>query len=132
MDFGFSQEISEDVIHKGDVITLLSFRAEDFFREKDFGEGIQTLIIGFICVHPDFDFFFKKRKKYTKEGKVLEYDIKLNHEKFKDATEQGIKELIAMEIKESLKIISDLKIENFDVERFEKDLYMFLNNELCI
>lgn len=130
MEFGFTQEWSRDVLRKGDLITALSDKAEEFFKTKDYGPGLDTLLIGMICVAPEFDFFFKIRKKYSKSKKSLEYDIKLDHERFKKADNKEIYEIVRREVLNSTDIVEELKVIDFDLEKFRKDLALFFEENV--
>lgn len=125
MEFGLSKEISKDVYDKADVLTDISKELMNHFREKDYGNGIKNLAIGIICVGPEFDFFFKERKKYTKSRKMLEYDVKLDHGKFKQSDEHGIRFMVSEKILSSMHILEDLKIPDFDGDGFKTDLKNF-------
>ena len=125
MNFGFSQEISEDVYSNANVLIRISEKAETFFEKREYGSGIKTFTIGIICVAPNFSFFFKKRKKYIKVKKQLEYDIKLDHERFKNSNEDEIKKMVARSVIDSLGIIEELEIKDFDLKLFREDLILF-------
>lgn len=58
-----SQELSEDIVEIAPKFTELSDALQSYFLEKLYGDGLETIVIGIICVHPKFDFFFKNRKK---------------------------------------------------------------------
>ncbi|MGQ9780608.1 MAG: Imm44 family immunity protein [Bacillota bacterium] len=95
------------------------------FKDKDYGEGIKEYVIGIICVAPVFDSFFKIRKNYTESKRLLEYDIKLDHAKFKKANNKEIYEMLRQEVLNSLGIVEELKIKDFDLARFRADLEQF-------
>ncbi len=125
MVFGFSKEISSDVRKKGEIITAISLQAELFFQEKNYGSTIEEFVIGIICVSSEFDSFFTVRKKYNRAKKLLEYDIKLDHERFKTASNREIYMMVKEKTLESLDIIKELKVKDFDLEQFSKDLKLF-------
>lgn len=125
MNFGLSQEISEDICDKAPFITDISNSIEDYFKERDYGTGLMSLTIGIISVHPKFDFFFKPRKKYTKSKKLLEYDIKLDHEKLATADKAAVLELICEQLLSSFNLLDEIKIPLFDKEQFKNDLEMY-------
>ena len=130
MDFGLSQEISKDVALKADIFTTVSKSLENYFSNRDYGKGIEKLTIGIICVSTEFDFFFKERKKYTKTKAMLEYDIKLDHETIVEANEREVYQILSNSIIESLEIINEMKIPNFDNSGFRAEVASFLNNRL--
>ncbi len=125
MYFGFSQEISRDVCKKGEIITAISLEAESFFEEKNYGPGIEIFVIGIICVSSEFDSFFTVRKKYSRAKKLLEYDIKLDHGRFKTANNREIYMMVKEKTLESLEIIKELKVKVFNLAEFSEDLKIF-------
>ena len=70
MYFGLSQEISKDVYEKYKIFKYISFFMKDYLKNKNFGKGISTMIIGIILVRPKVDFFFQRNQKV--------YEIKKN------------------------------------------------------
>lgn len=74
MNFGLSKEISKeiskDIASKLDVFTEIFNNLNEFFSDKSYGESIDILTIGLICVGPEFESFFKPRYKYIKSKKV--------------------------------------------------------------
>jgi hypothetical protein len=128
MEIGLSKEISKDVYSKADVLREISKALQNHFREKNYGNGLKNIAIGIICVGPEFDFFFKEQKKYMKNKKILEYDVKLDHKKFKESNEIEIRNMVKDNILSSLHILEDLKISDFDCEAFKADLKTFFQN----
>lgn len=122
MNFGLSQEISEDIYEKAHIITDISKKLEEYFKNRNYGNGITFIAIGVISVHPQFDFFCKIRKKYSKTKKILEYDVKLDHEKLKNADKKMILEMLHQHILESFSIFEEKKIPDFDKDSFIKDI----------
>lgn len=118
MDFGLSQEVSEDLAEKSYIITNISCELQKYFKDKDYGKGISFLAIGVISINPKFDFFFKPRRKYSKSKKMLEYDVKLDYDKLTCADDAMILEMLCGQLQNSFKIISELKIPDFDKENF--------------
>ena len=131
MDFGLSKEMSADIIQeKINILSEMSFAMEDYFKNRDYGKGISSLTIGIVCVAPEFEFFFKKiRSKYIKSKKMLEYDVKVEHSVLKEANEPMLQSIVAEAIFTSLGIIDDLKIQDFDIDRFRVDLKGFFKSE---
>lgn len=127
--FGFSFELNEEAKSKLSVLDSLDQKAKVFFKKKEYGTGIQSLVITFTCVAPSFDFFFKPLKKYLKTKKLLEYGIKFNYDNFTNATEKETKEMIAKEVLNSLSIIKEFKIKDFDLDKFRSDIVLFFNQK---
>lgn len=138
MEFALTQEVSELIIKNGvsDCIRQLSDDLAEFLGKKDYGDDLQTIYIGIICVGPEFDFFFKQRKPKYKKGKeiiiqderpyeqinALTYDIKLDHTKFVNANESEIKKMLAIALLNSFSAFNVVKIKDFDRVRFETDM----------
>ncbi|PYF72979.1 hypothetical protein [Pedobacter nutrimenti] len=144
MEFALTMEVSEPIIKNGvsDYIKQLSDQVAEFFKKKDYGDDLQTLYIGIICVTSEFDFFFKVRKpKYKKGKKVtiedgrpyertdsLVYDIKLDYDSFVNANENEVKMMLSTELLKSFIVFDSVKIKRFDRESFEKDVTFFLES----
>jgi hypothetical protein len=122
MHFALSQEISEDIYNKASIITSTSMFLKDYFKDRSYGVSVETLIIGIICIHPKFDFFFQPRAKYSKSKKLCEYDIKLDHGKFKISNDSEIQGMLVTNIMDSLDIIDGMGLIDFSVEQFRNDL----------
>ena len=129
MYFAITIDMSEDLLDKSDTIHDYSDLLKTFFKNKSYGKGIEALYIGIIAVHPKFDFFSIIRKKYTKSKKQLQYNIKLDYEKFKNSNKQEILEMLINDILNSLTIIDELKIKDFDLAAFKHDLNKFFSNK---
>ena len=65
MKFGLTQEISEDICTKGKTLTEMANSMKEFFINKSYGNGLNELYVGIVCVAPQFEFFFKHKQKYT-------------------------------------------------------------------
>lgn len=143
MNFALTQEVSELIIKNGvsDYIKQISDSISGFIEKKDYGEDLQSIYIGIICVSPEFDFFFKIRKPKYKNGKeiviqddrpyelisALVYDVKLDHEKYVRANENEVKKMLSIELLNSLTAFNSVKIKAFDRKRFESDIEQHLN-----
>lgn len=130
MEIGLSAEISAEDIKNYRVIFEISKNLEGNFKDKNYGEGIKGLFIGIICVRPEFEFFLKPRIKYSKKEKMLEYDIKLEFLRIRDAEKGVFLKILFDEIMVSLKVVKNLKIKNFDLEVFERELNLFFIREM--
>ncbi|MES2733440.1 MAG: hypothetical protein V4714_16970 [Bacteroidota bacterium] len=139
MKFGFAQEFSYDI--KSEGFQSLSEELTLFLADKDYGKDLKELYIGIICVHPDFDQFYKPRrprytsekKRYEKHGvvyeldKTLGYDIILDHTLILKSTQEEHRKITAQEILNSLIVFDKYKakIKDFDREAFKADLEGF-------
>jgi hypothetical protein len=146
MEFGLAQYISAEISDFSESINSLSDGIKEFVKNKEYGSSINELFIGVVCVSPKFETFFKPRvPKYTankkqvhKEGfnyeieRCLEYDIKLDFELFKNATDNERIIIIAEELIKSLRIIDEMKIKikDFNTGEFRKDIELYLKKYL--
>jgi len=145
MKFGITQETNLSV-DKVNSVNELSSAMKDNFRSLSYGKDVNQILIGVICVKPEFDFFYKVRKlKYSTEesfendlGEIIKvtnsvsYDIKLDYE-FCDQ-QSDIQETIAKAIFDSLSTLDNLpkKVKDFDTERFKSDLKSFFKERNLI
>jgi hypothetical protein len=128
MYFGLSSELSRDILCKAPIIKEISDNIVSFFEGKSFGAGIQTLTIGILCVSAEFEFFFKVRKKYSKQKKLCEYDIKIDYSTLKKADSQESKLIVLDQISKSFGVMDELFIPNFDIEQFKKTFESFVKD----
>ncbi|MFA0961220.1 hypothetical protein AB9P05_05410 [Roseivirga sp. BDSF3-8] len=145
MELALTQEISREVLesNKSDIIQELSDKMNFHFKDKFYGEDIQSILIGVICVPAEAEFFFKKRKpKYKKgRGKIvvdgvevflensLRYDIKLSYDHFMSGDMVSAYNMISDEVLSSIAIINSVKeIKKFQMDCFYSDLYRLLKN----
>lgn len=138
--FETSIELEQKTFNKipGEIESL-----KDFFKEKSYGDHINKLIIGVVCIAPRFDPFFKARRPtYRTEEKTyihrgieittpamyLTYDLKLDFEKYLNSKEP--KFIFAQDALASLDTISKVKkIKDFELDRFKADFErMFREN----
>lgn len=124
------------------AINYVSNSLEKFLSAKNYGEDLNELLIGVICVAPEFDKFNVPRKpKFTdfKEGivsgiKVIEqksftYEIKIDYEQFYDSSENERVIFIIEQILDSLENLDKIpkKVKNFDKEKFKNDVKEYLS-----
>ncbi len=127
MEFRLSCEVSKDLLEKSYIVKEVSDNIYSFFEEKNYGKSIQTLTIGILCVSPEFDFFFKPRKKYSKKNKLCEYDIKMEYSIFKNSDQKDSKNIILNQIAKSFFIIDEFNnIMDFDSAQLGRDFDFFL------
>lgn len=123
-------------------INNLSILLQDYFKNSNYGEGVKQVLIGIICVKPEFDFFYKERgvqyvvkrsfKNELGEKIMIEnsvsFDIKLNFEMCLNLNQNQFKQLVFTEILKSMQKLDSLpkKVKNFDSWKFRVDLESFL------
>lgn len=112
---------------------------KQFFKDRQYGEELKSLIISIVCIAPRFEPFFKPRRpNYRAEEKTymhrgvelttpamyLTYDLRLDFEKYLNS--QQPKPLFAQEALASLDTISKVKkIKDFDLNAFKADFEVF-------
>ncbi len=138
MKFGLGISMSREV--NSDLVVNTSNDLEDFFEAKNYGAKIKHISIGFICVSPDFEPFFKvKKPKYVKSKKskgldgleytlenALMYDCKIDFELYQNSDDLGRKKLIAEGVLNTTKeVFEKKKIKDFNEVEFINDLESF-------
>lgn len=139
MEFNITLEIS---LGLGKLSTLATMLANDFnekIKNEDFGHGVKQIIISIVCVAPEYEAFFKSRKtKFTKGKKTVKkhgieyeidslmtYDIKLDYKRMSIISEQDLHIELRNEIFNSISIIKEMKLEDFNFNLFEKECHNF-------
>lgn len=144
MNVSLTAEISADISESSAIYTL-SEHLTRHFRARHYGDDVEELVIGIICVRPEFDFFFDVRglkyvahKTITHDGisieahKCLSYDLKIDHAAFVASSEVEKITLLAKSLVDSLTIFTTLskKVKRFDAGSFQDDMKVFLNDPL--
>ena len=123
MKFSLVSYVSEDIISISDIISFISKEIEETLKNKDYGEDIESVYIGIVCVNPIFSHFFKYREKYIKSKKAVEYSIVLNYNDFKNFSEKdSVKKIVTYILISIEKIIDKYKIKQFDVDKYIRDI----------
>ena len=137
MRFALTVEPSESVANKTYLIHNVSNKLSEYFSDKNYGDDVKQILIGVICVAPEFDWFSTIRKpkyvfyrKYVRdsseiiEDKVFTFDLKIDYENFKNQPDEQNNKMLALEIQKSLTNLNNLpkKVKDFDKERFEEDM----------
>lgn len=116
----------------------LSEDIEDYFSDKNYGDDLKHLIIYILLVEPEFDFFFKPRKRarYRKGKNVfidhgvklevedsVDYDLKLDFFTYNQYNKREFIKNLKIDILKSIEQISRIKkIQYFDFLLFLEDL----------
>jgi len=149
MNIGLAIEIDKEAFEKSALIQSFSDRVTEEFRDRDYGEDIERVDIGFICIRTTsgFESFSAKRKpKYVKSQKVsllnggsivvkntFCYDIKfdnISYEKFLHSSDNASVEMLKDALVESLQSFDLLpkSVTKFDLERFKSDIKKFVRD----
>jgi len=117
----------------------LSVEADEITSQKNYGNVIDTLYVGLICVNPRFDTFFKVRKpRYFKElirtdehdmastmveSRSFEMEIKFDYHKMVQSDIGYSNRIIVKSIIDSIPLILRFKnLKAFEAIQFEADL----------
>jgi hypothetical protein len=132
MEFSIGCQFSREFSFEESRITFkLANELNLFFKEKNYGERIEKIYTGTICVSKSFEPFFPVRPlKVMKKEAALEYEIKLDFETFKSADEQKRKLLLVNEFfKKTKEYLTAKTINGFDKGKFIDDLEIFFKEK---
>lgn len=115
-----------------------------YMAPKEYGEEIAEFYLGFICVAPAYDTFFKpKRDRYTKartvtyqdgvalvREKTFECEVRLVYEVFLTATVEEVRELLTHEVLQAVQRLyqQQPKLNSFDIAAFSREVSLFFTN----
>ena len=139
----FSIELKDKVQEQ--AFDKLNEVLELYFKDKSYGESVQTYFITVICVHPKFDFFTKEAKpKYIEDKKKtvikifgeihiyreFSFDLTLNFNEFINSTPEDALRMVANEVLQKIRVMQYPKmIKDFDSKAFLADLELFFKEE---
>ena len=121
-----SGEVQGDVGDKTiSNLKIIEKKVNDYLENKNYGEGV--ILWGYIGIVLPSGLlppsFFQEVKRYSKSKKETEYRLKLDYDQLVKADEKERYFLICESILRSIEIArTELKIPNFDLSEFEKDL----------
>jgi len=133
MVFIFAEYFSVKIAEKSGVFRTLADELQEYFRERNYGDCVQSLYVGLKCVEDVYKPFFQARDpKYTRkktatQGKnSLSYDIELNYKKVLIASDDEIRKLVLTELINSIDTLQNIRgIKDFDVAKLKQDLQLF-------
>jgi hypothetical protein len=134
MEFSIGSQFSREFSFEESRITYnLAEELNLFFKEKDYGERIEKIYVGVICVSKGFEPFFQIRPLKILKGKLaLEYEIQLDFETFKQSDEQKRRSLlIDMFLKMTKVYLTEKNIKGFEQEVFINDLENYFKKQSC-
>ena len=112
-------------------------KIDTLIRNKEYGSDLSTIYVGWICVAPEYEPFFKIRKpKYyqnrqtTVDGlgykmvNTLEYEIKIDYTEILNSSYDDLNSILTNKLAYSLKnIIKDnKKIKDFNLDELIKNI----------
>lgn len=150
MHVGMTMVSDQEVVHKTDVIIDLIEPIDSYFITRNYGQDLQQIAIGFICVmsHKGYEGWYKvRRPRYTEIGYIslsdaslkevkgsFSWEIKLDFDTILHNTYAENEKLLAFEVMKSLCYLDNLskKVKDFDKERFASDMKEFFRGRSLI
>jgi hypothetical protein len=92
--------------------------------EKSYGEEIlEIAIIPTIFSPKTSDVLqYKERKRYSPKTRAADFRLRIDHQKFKDADEDGKRKLILQNIIDSIRILKTKVKKGFEGDKLEEDI----------
>jgi len=145
MDVGLTLESDEQSSSRIDAILGLADHLKSFFATREYGEDIKVLVIGLILVdqgavklHPARPLKYRRSWVFKPTPKsvpktftnLVEYDIKLDKDLLSQLNPRESSKYLAGLVLGSLELIRARRkaFPTFDIERFEHDLKMALED----
>jgi Immunity protein 44 len=130
MNIVISAEISDGISFPM-MLNEIEDKMNYFFMDKNYGESIQKIYAGFICVSQDYQAFAVIRPaKILRKEPALEFEYKLDFQVYKAMNDGEREKYILEEYLKNLKeILVSKKVKAFDYEFFITDLEIFLKKE---
>ncbi|MEO9872988.1 hypothetical protein [Ekhidna sp.] len=131
MKFSITQESNLDQ-SKVTQIHSIGIEIDNYIKNENFGSSIEKIIIGVVCVKPEFEQFFKVRKpKYVKEktethsgtsvsiSKVFTFDVKLDYNSYLALDGDDLRNSLLKKIIESLSNLNNLPKQIVDFNKVD-------------
>ena len=122
MKFGLVLTVSGKADKLVDVINEINMSIENYFKNNNYGNSLKSLVVGLLWIDPEFEKYHEIEKKYFKSKKLLEFDVMLDYYTIQKATDKEMEKHIISKIIDSLNIINELEIVNFDLKKFKNDI----------
>ncbi|WP_203257654.1 Imm44 family immunity protein [Hyunsoonleella ulvae] len=124
----FSFEFS---FQESSITTRFEEELAVFFKNKNYGSFIKRIYIGVTCVSKNFESEFKIRKpKMLKNKSAIEYELKLDFDKFKESDELQRKCMLAQEIlSKSKEVFLERAMDGFDDIKLIQDLESYFQKK---
>jgi len=124
----FSREF--DVIEQITIMNQIESNLNNYFLNRHYGDRINQIYIGIICVSKGFDPFFplSDKIKLNRNPPEIEYGVKLDFDIYRNLPkEQKIIYTYSEILKRSVNMLSKKTINDFDKDSFIKDLEEFVS-----
>lgn len=132
MKFSIGSQFSREFSFEDSSVTIrLSEELNEHFEKRNYGDRIDKVYMGVICVSKGFEPFFMVRPpKVLKKEPALEYELKLDFDKMFNADEEQRKQLLVSEIfKATKEVLLEKTIKGFEKEEFIKDLESYFKEK---
>lgn len=123
-------EIDADI---GDEYMKLRYEIEskikNLIKDNNYGDGISELIIiPTVFSSATYGVLnYKERKRYSPKTRIAEFRLRIDHQKFKDADEDGKSKLILQNIIDSIRILKTKVKKGFEGDKLEEDIRKLFN-----
>jgi hypothetical protein len=88
---------------------------------QDYGAGVSKWALIYILMDED-DPAYPEVRRYKKRTGVVEYRLKVDYHAFKEADADSQRKLLAAAILRSIDLSGQLRITDFDIDRFKSDV----------
>jgi len=113
----------------GKLIIEIGSKLKILFEKNNYGDKILRIsIIPTIFSPKTYEVLnYKERKRYSPKTRVAEFRLKIDHQKFKDADEEGKRKLILQNIIDSIRILKTKVKKGFEGDKLEEDIRRLFN-----
>lgn len=100
-----------------------------YFSEEDYGTSLQGVTVVLVCQDPNLN--LKERSRLSKKEKKIYLDIMLDLNLFLGINQKEREKIVVAKlIAEIPPIIAKYKLDDFNIEKFEKDLRFWISKIL--
>ncbi|MBN1795293.1 MAG: hypothetical protein JW804_01340, partial [Sedimentisphaerales bacterium] len=123
LTFWMSGEIEGDVYDDYDLTeNTIENNIKNFINNKNYGTGIKLWSFLTILLEPNTDPYYPEIKRYSRKNKQVEFRLKIDYKKFRDGNDKSRLKLLAESVLRSVKLMREMKIKDFDIDRLEADV----------
>jgi len=140
MEVALTQETSLGLGRYSQLVQQLSNQLRQEFTTRNYGPGLEQIIVNLVCVAPEFAAFFKKRNSTYRPGSSvltvagvrvevrnsISLDVLLQPYLVKDQELAPMQRYVVERILEAIHTVEKREIGPFDWLTFEQDLRSFL------
>ncbi len=129
----FSREF--DIVEQISIMNEIENDLNNYFNFRSYGDRIQQIYLGIICVSIGFEDFFtlSKKIKINKKQQEIEYGVKLDFNYYKSLSRKKMKSYAFSEILvQSETMLKTRVVNGFAKDNFLVDLEEFINYKVKI